>query len=181
MEYHAMLKNISFIRVFVVTENSFLYFGVKRLIEIAHCFKSQLYTVKQTRCMPEICMYAKSRTFDIVITDNYFYRIAALQKRIKNTLVLPASYDVLTYLRCFDTFSDVSLKKSAKVIKQLSLKENVIFSLFSSGIHDDMISTSLSISKKTVSAHRRNILGKLKLKNRHELYLYAFASHGEPK
>ncbi|RXX49101.1 hypothetical protein DD600_26860 [Enterobacter cloacae] len=34
----------------------------------------------------------------------------------------------------------------------------------------------VNITKKQNSSHRRNILQKLKLKNRHELYMYALAT-----
>lgn len=176
-----MLKNFTFIRVCVVTDNSYLYSGIKELIEYTQCFKSCLHTVKMTSEMPDVVAYSKSRTFDIIITDNYYLRLSTLQKRLKNTLILPDSYDVLQYLKCFDSLSDDAKIKSERTIKKLSLRENILFSLFSTGVHDDNISTALSISKKTVSAHRRNILGKLKLKNRNELYLFALASRGEIK
>ncbi|MBE4971774.1 response regulator transcription factor, partial [Enterobacter cloacae complex sp. P11RS] len=41
---------------------------------------------------------------------------------------------------------------------------------------DDNIAIILNITKKTISTHRRNILQKLNLKNRHELYMYALAT-----
>jgi DNA-binding CsgD family transcriptional regulator len=176
-----MTRNISFIRVFVVTENTYLYLGIRELIERTRCFHSCLYTITQSDCMPETVAYSKSRTFDIIISDNYYFRITASQQKIKNTLTLPADYDLLTYLKCFDSLHDDSKISPEKVIKKLSLKENLLFSLLSSGLRDDNISTALHISKKTVSAHRRNILGKLKLKNRNELYLFALASRGEVK
>lgn len=176
-----MIRNISFIRIFVVTENNYVFLGIRDLIERTQCFKSCLYTITQSCSMPETVAYSKSRTFDIIISDNYYFRITALQRKIKNTLILPANYDLLTYLRCFDSLQDDTKVNAQRVIKKLSLKENLLFSLFSSGLHDDNISTALHISKKTVSAHRRNILGKLKLKNRNELYLFALASRGESK
>lgn len=176
-----MAGNISFIRVFIVTENNYIYLGIRELIERTQCFRSCLYTITQSCTMPETVVYSKSRTFDIIISDNYYFHITALQSKIRNTLVLPANYDLLTYLRCFDSLQDDTRVTPERTIKKLSLKENLLFSLFSSGLRDDNISTALHISKKTVSAHRRNILGKLKLKNRNELYLFALASRGEVK
>lgn len=176
-----MARNISFIRIFVVTENNFLLSGIRELIERTQCFHACLYTITQSSSMPETVVYPKSSTYDIIISDNDYYRITALQQKTKNTLILPAHYDLLTYLQCFDSLQDEAEVAPERAIKKLSLKENLLFSLFSSGLHDDNISTALHISKKTVSAHRRNILGKLKLKNRNELYLFALASRGEVK
>lgn len=51
-----------------------------------------------------------------------------------------------------------------------------MFTLFSEGTIDDNIAIILNITKKTISTHRRNILQKLNLKNRHELYMYALAT-----
>lgn len=176
-----MSGNISFIRIFVVTENSYIHLGIQELIEKTKCFNSCVYTITQSLSMPETVVYSKSRTFDIIITDNYFFCIMGLQSKTKNTLVLPANYDLLTYMQCFDALQDITKPITEKTIKKLSLKENLLFTLFSSGLHDDKISTKLCISKKTVSTHRRNILGKLKLKNRNELYLFALTLRGEVK
>lgn len=54
----------------------------------------------------------------------------------------------------------------------LSLREMEIVTCMKFMMTDDEIASKFNLSKKTVSAHRRNILSKLEIRNRNELYKY---------
>lgn len=56
----------------------------------------------------------------------------------------------------------------------LSSREREIVSCMKLLMMDDEIASRFKLSKKTVSAHRRNILSKLGIRNRNELYKYLF-------
>lgn len=173
------MTDYSFVRFFIVTENMYLYLGFKRLIEQMGVYKKKSWTITQANKLPECTTYSKSKSYDIIISDNYLHRYLASQNPVKNVIILPATYDVTTYTNCFNDLKSINNESIEKYLKKLSLREKILFAFFSSGIHDDSISAILQISKKTISAHRRNILAKLNLKNRNELYLYAFATKGD--
>lgn len=56
----------------------------------------------------------------------------------------------------------------------LSPRERDIVACMRLRMTDDEIALKFKLSKKTVSAHRRNILSKLGIQNRNELYKYLF-------
>lgn len=60
-----------------------------------------------------------------------------------------------------------------KIKPKLSHRELEIIQLITDGFTDNEIAIELSISKKTASTHRNNILRKLKLKNTALLIRYA--------
>jgi len=164
------------IRIYVITDNEYLYVGIRELIEESRVFEQYTYKVEKTSRLPSLVFYHKYHTHDIIITDNYLHCHAISKYRPENTLVLPADYDLDTYLKCFNEMSNLGNNIHQYVLKRLSSKETILLSLLSEGATDDKISIMLNISKKTISSHRRNILQKLNLKNRHELYMYALAS-----
>lgn len=164
------------IRIYVITSNQFLYRGISKLIEESRVFDKCICNIEQTSKLPSVIFYKKYFTFDIIITDNYLHCYAISKYRPEKTLILPGNYGVERYIECFSNLSDYSNYICDVDLNILSAKESLIFSLFSEGATDDNISVMLNITKKTISAHRRNILNKLNLKNRHELYIYALAT-----
>lgn len=60
------------------------------------------------------------------------------------------------------------------VSKSLSSRERTIVLCMKLGMTDSEIASMLNISKKTVSAHRRNIISKVGAMNRNELYKHIF-------
>lgn len=164
------------IRIYVITDNCYLYHGIRELIQDSRVFEKFIYHVEQTIRLPSVVFYNKYHTHDIIITDNYLHCHAISKYRPENTLVLPSNYDLDKYIECFNTMSNPNVDTNKFYLKKLSSQETLILSLFSDGNSDDKISVMLNITKKTISSHRRNILQKLNLKNRHELYMYALAS-----
>ncbi|ECT9924409.1 LuxR family transcriptional regulator [Salmonella enterica] len=60
----------------------------------------------------------------------------------------------------------------------LSPREKEIMICMKLRMTDDEIASRFNLSRKTVSAHRRNILSKLGIRNRNELYKYLFGLSG---
>ncbi|HAW0924872.1 TPA: helix-turn-helix transcriptional regulator [Escherichia coli] len=56
--------------------------------------------------------------------------------------------------------------------RYLSPREREIVTCMKLRMTDDEIASRFNLSRKTVSAHRRNILSKLGIRNRNELYKY---------
>ncbi|MGN8010699.1 MULTISPECIES: response regulator transcription factor [Enterobacter] len=164
------------IRIYVITDNYFLYHGIRELIEDSKVFKSYTYCIEQTSKLPTLIFYHKYHTQDIIITDNYLHCYAVSKYRPEKTLILPCNYDLDKYIECFNDLTNQSYFFDEICFKKLSEKETLLFTLFSEGTTDDKIAIMLNITKKTISSHRRNILQKLNLKNRHELYMYALAT-----
>ena len=86
------------------------------------------------------------------------------------------NYNLDKYIECFNNLTNRNDSYNELYCKRLSAQETLLFTLFSEGTTDDNIAIMLNITKKTISSHRRNILQKLNLKNRHELYMYALAA-----
>lgn len=164
------------LRIYVITDNYFLYHGIRELIEDSKVFESYTYNVEQTTKLPTLIFYHKYHTQDIIITDNFLHCYAVSKYRPEKTLILPCNYDLDKYIECFNDLTDQNDFHDMLHFKKLSSKETLLFTLFSEGTTDDKIAIMLNITKKTISSHRRNILQKLNLKNRHELYMYALAT-----
>ncbi len=62
--------------------------------------------------------------------------------------------------------------------RYLSPREREIVTCMKLRMTDDEIASRFNLSRKTVSAHRRNILSKLGIRNRNELYKYLFGLSG---
>lgn len=62
--------------------------------------------------------------------------------------------------------------KPVNSMSRLSPKEYNLCKLFKMNYTDNRIAEDLNISKTTLSCHRRNILSKLKLKSKQQLYLF---------
>ncbi|SET18301.1 helix-turn-helix domain-containing protein [Anaerobranca gottschalkii] len=73
------------------------------------------------------------------------------------------------------------LQITNKNIELLSKKENEVLNLLLQGLNDQEISNKLFISDKTVRNHISNMLGKLGLKNRTQLVLWALQYLGKIK
>ncbi|WP_052767914.1 helix-turn-helix transcriptional regulator [Enterobacter cloacae] len=164
------------IRIYVITDNYFLYYGIRELIYDSKVFESYTYNVEQTAKLPALIFYHKHHTQDIIITDNFLHCYAVSKYRPEKTLILPCNYDLDKYIECFNDLTNQDYLHNALYFKKLSSKETLLLTLFSEGATDDKIAIMLNITKKTISSHRRNILQKLNLKNRHELYMYALAT-----
>ena len=79
-------------------------------------------------------------------------------------------------VRCY--LCGKSRKKSCCSVSHLqgylSPREREIVTCMKLRMTDNEIASRFNLSKKTVSAHRRNILSKLGIRNRNELYKYLF-------
>ncbi|EFK4582235.1 helix-turn-helix domain-containing protein [Escherichia coli] len=64
--------------------------------------------------------------------------------------------------------------KGGGIKRSLSIREREIVRCIMFGMTDDEMADEFNLSKKTISAHRRNILSKMGIKNRNELYKYLF-------
>jgi predicted glycosyltransferase len=103
------------------------------------------------------------------------HRYLASQNAVKNVIILPANFDVTTYVDCFNDLKSIKVDSLEKCLKQLSSGRSYCLLFSQRGLMMIQLLQFYKFRRKTISAHRRNILAKLNLKNRNELYLYALA------
>lgn len=72
-----------------------------------------------------------------------------------------------------ETFSGGPSRQQRSLVENLTDREFEIFELFGQGLSTQQIATQLSVSMKTVSAHRANMKEKLQLRTTNELIAYA--------
>lgn len=173
-----MSLNNKLIRIYVVTENYFLYYGIKQLIESTGVYKDCMYLIEKTSSLPSVVFHKESNTYNVVVSDINAYCYHINLANPKNTFSLPESYSTEEYIKSFQNMCDFKKKNQCLQLKKMTSQEVTLFDLFSLGISDENIADILKINKKTISAHRRNMLQKLNLKNRHALYMYALSIKG---
>jgi hypothetical protein len=98
----------------------YLYLGFKSLIEQIGVYNNKVWTISQTNKLPECSIYSKERSYDIIISDNYLHRYLASQNAVKNVIILPANFDVTTYVDCFNDLKSIKVDSLEKCLKQLS-------------------------------------------------------------
>lgn len=159
------------IKIHIITDDNFVAFGIDEVVKSSLVFRN--YSCYVYKTIEEFSLYRDENQsgYHIIVNDALSKNIVLSSLWNDKVLFLPTSYRPSEYLSCFFSMRDTV--GGDKHLKKLSKKENSIFKFITLGMGDDKISYILNISKKTISAHRRNILKKLNLKNRHALYLYS--------
>ncbi len=161
--------------IWIYSSNIFFIHGVKALVD--EVFSKRRYVIH-------------------VFNEKHILNIASVKDVQDRALVFTDTKDplFLFYLSLFcrkdfipgnSNIEDVrwylcgrSRKKSCCSVSHLqgylSPRERGIVICMKLQMTDDEIASRFNLSKKTVSAHRRNILSKLGIRNRNELYKYLF-------
>jgi hypothetical protein len=60
--------------------------------------------------------------------------LLATQNAVKNVIILPANFDVTTYVDCFNDLKSIKVDSLEKCLKQLSLREKLLFAFSQRGL-----------------------------------------------
>jgi DNA-binding CsgD family transcriptional regulator len=159
--------------IWIYSSNIFFVQGVKALVAEAFSKRRYVIHVFDEKHILNITSVkdVQDRTFVFTDTKNplfLFYLVLFCRK----DLISGDSNidDVRRYLR------EKSRKKNCCSVfnlqRYLSPREREIVTCMKLRMTDDEIASRFNLSRKTVSAHRRNILSKLGIRNRNELYKY---------
>ncbi|NEV85080.1 MULTISPECIES: LuxR C-terminal-related transcriptional regulator [Enterobacter] len=168
------------VNLMIISENNYLITGVKSLIADNNLFYGCELFFFQFRRLPK-AFFEQLNSIDnhknFIITERNTYCYLLTKSKVKNTWVIKSDSKIESYLDYFRSKNvQVSTKKIISPFERLSPQEFTIFTLFAAGNIDENVANELGLSKKTVSGHRRNILKKLNLGNRYQLYLFALES-----
>lgn len=161
--------------IWIYSSNIFFIQGVKALV--AEVFGKRRYVIhvfdeKHILNITSV-KYVQGRTFVFSDTKNPLF-LFYLSLFCRNDLIHGDSNteDVRWYLR------GRSRKKCCHSVSHLqgylSPREREMVTCMKLRMTDGEIASKFKLSRKTVSAHRRNILSKLGIRNRNELYKYLF-------
>ncbi len=165
--------------IWIYSSNIFFIRGVKALVAEAFSKRRYVMHVFDEKHILNITSVkdAQDRTFVFSDTKNPLF-LFYLGLFCRKDLIPGDSNieDVRRYLR------GKSRKKSCCSVFHLqgylSPREREIVTCMKLRMTDDEIASRFNLSRKTVSAHRRNILSKLGIRNRNELYKYLFGLRG---
>lgn len=161
-------------KICIYSDNIFFITGVKTLI--AEVFYDKKYVIH---------VYPERKCLDINLCDVQLWEQIFVFTDIRNSLLslfmvlcfgdkLISGYSNIDDVRQM-LLSDKSrnfFSASAFSYGSLSLREREIVCCMKLRMTDNEIAEKLSLSKKTVSGHRRNILSKLGIENRIKLYKF---------
>ena len=164
------------INIIIITDNHYFATG---LIKCIHdVFNNYFVIISRTNFqnykhhMLDIDHEIKSYFKNFILCEKDVYSILKNSSYASNYTIIDASKSVNELYRNLSSGGDAN---QSNVNKTLSPRELSICKLIKNCETDDKIATDLCISKKTVSSHRRNIISKLKLKNKKQLYLFCQA------
>ncbi|MEE7176183.1 LuxR C-terminal-related transcriptional regulator [Escherichia coli B12:H4] len=165
--------------ILIYSSNIFFIKGVKALVAEVFSKRRHVIHVFDEKHILNITSVkdVQDRTLVFSDTKNTLF-LFYLSLFFRNCLISGSSNveDVRNYLR------GRSRKKSCCSVSYLqgylSSREREIVTCMKLRMTDDEIASRFKLSRKTVSAHRRNILSKLGIRNRNELYKYLFGLRG---
>lgn len=162
--------------IWIYSSNIFFIHGVKALI--AEVFSKRRYVIhvfdeKHILNITSV-KEVQDRTFVFSDTKNPLF-LFYLSLFCRKDCILGDSNieDVRRYL-CGKSRKKAAVQSLSHQQMYLSLREREIVTCMKLRMTDDEIASRFNLSKKTVSAHRRNILSKLGIRNRNDLYKYLF-------
>ncbi|MED8847176.1 LuxR C-terminal-related transcriptional regulator [Escherichia coli] len=162
--------------VHIYSDNCFFIMGVKGLVEEVfgdcECAFITSPEVKILELSPEYLYSSRARRFIFVDVRNRlllpYLNFLCNRGIIRgDSKVSDIRRVLLSGRRKYNTGNFLQLR-------ELSVREREIVVCMKLKMTDDEIASGLNLSKKTVSAHRRNILLKLGISNRSELYRHLF-------
>ncbi|MBL5884883.1 hypothetical protein I7V28_22635 [Lelliottia amnigena] len=164
------------INIVIITDNHYFAIG---LIKCIHdVFNDDFVIISRTNFenykhhMIDLDDGIKSYFKNIILCEKDVYSILKNSSCVPNYKIIDASKSVNELYRNLSFDGDAN---QSYVNKKLSPRELTVCKLFKNCETDDKIAADLRISKKTLSCHRRNIISKLKLKNKKQLYLFCQA------
>ncbi|BBJ69053.1 helix-turn-helix transcriptional regulator [Enterobacter asburiae] len=161
------------INIIIITENQYFVLG---LIECLHkVFNKDFIKITRTNFQNyHQCLHDESSL------PTFFFRHFIFCENITSKILkgdistskfkiieMSKSVDELCRELLIDEYSQTNNRLST-----LSPKEHRICTYFKMNYTDNKIAQSLNITKTTLSCHRRNILSKLNLKNKQQLYMF---------
>lgn len=174
------VKSYTGMHFFVCSSNVYYALGVEKLINELYngaCYKLDVFDKKS-----ELVHYIKRNhsrdDLPVIFSEDLDFYVFKYMLSHCYTLVLPVSLSLNEYsgfllssspAQALDYYSG---SQSYSVLKTFSVREFEILSSICRGMTDREISVSLSITKTTISAHRKRIQTKLHIKNRQLLTLF---------
>ncbi|MBL5912415.1 helix-turn-helix transcriptional regulator [Enterobacter asburiae] len=157
-------------RFLIVSENQYLTSGLMSILN--DTFSEITITRTNLEHFDEVCKFSFAEFYPfkpIILCESKFYNIARhkLSARRISIIEIPRSFESIT-----NEILKIEKLPTKGIRKKLSPREYLLCQLFKSQKTDDQISLTLNISKKTISCHRRNIINKLNLKNKQQLYFF---------
>ncbi|HAL9674994.1 TPA: helix-turn-helix transcriptional regulator [Escherichia coli] len=167
--------------IWIYSSNVFFIQGVKELVADVFGKKQYVIHVYDEKHILNITSVndVSERIFVFSDTKNHLFRFY-LSLFCRGNLISDDSTigDIQRYL-LFDRNRKTSCNSDSHLQRYLSSREREIVVCMKLRMTDDEIASRFKLSKKTVSAHRRNILSKLGVKNRNELYKLLFVCRGK--
>lgn len=162
----------NYVNVCIVTNDNFLYQGFKFLLsDMEKTFNQYKYRLERIVIG---CKDVSLSFYDIIICDNIMNNLYFRDFKNTNSIVVNHNYSIDSYIKIFNK----KTHPENDDLEQLSLTEKRMLKLISQGKSDRKISASMSISTKKVSCIRISILKKLRINNRHKLYLMLMTGYG---
>jgi len=157
-------------KIIIISENQYLATGLMGLLN--QIPKNTLITRTSIEYLADVIHHPPSDNISfkkIILCDKDIYNVAKHKLRditdCKIIEIPRTSHETFKKILNFSSsFNDD--------YNRLSSREYMLCELFKLKKTDEQISLALKISKKTISSHRRNIISKLNLKNRQQLYLF---------
>lgn len=157
-------------RFIIISENQYLTSGLMSMLNDS--FSEITITRTNLEHLDAACKIFFAEFYPckpIILCESKCYNIARHKLSAGRIRVIEIS-------RSFETITNKILRiensPNKDISKKLSSREYLLCQLFKSKKTDDQISLTLNISKKTISCHRRNIINKLNLKNKQQLYFF---------
>lgn len=154
----------------IVSKNQYLTLGL--MSNLNDSFSEITIIRTNLEHFDEVCKISFAEFYSsktIILCESKCYNIAKHKLSARRIRIIEIS-------RSFESITNeiLNIKKlpTKDIRKKLSPREYLLCQMFKSQKTDDQISTTLNISKKTISCHRRNIITKLNLKNKQQLYFF---------
>lgn len=165
---------------FVCSSNYYYALGVEKLI--GELYNGASYKLDVFDRKSELIQFIKNNhsreDLPVIFSEDLDFYVFKYMLSHCYTLVLPVSLSLNEYSGFLLSSSPAqaldfySRGKSYSVLKLFSVREFEILSSICRGMTDREISRNLSITKTTISAHRKRIQTKLHIKNRQLLTLF---------
>ena len=162
---------MTLIKVILISDNQYLNLGLVGILHVV--FNQSVIKITRTNYKNyKSCIYDSQSDFDTsfcnyIICEGVIFNHLKADLGLSQFKVINISHSVNDfYSQLFASGCSESRIISAKI----SPAEYKICEFFKMGYSDEKISKLLSITKTTISCHRRNLLKKLQLKKKQELY-----------
>lgn len=154
----------------IISENQYLVSGLMSMLKDS--FDEITITRTNLEHLDDVCKLFVADFYPctpIILCESKSYNIARHKLSIGRAIIIEISR---SFACVINEISRIEKYPTKDANKRLSPREYVLCQLFKSQKTDEQISLTLNISKKTISCHRRNIINKLKLKNKQQLYFF---------